>query len=235
MQKNFLRNFQALKPIFSRKLIKLFEFFQRTIVQNLAVINWYFKRATFPLIRGGIQYLLFRSAKTPPMLGKRIVILYRRKITLGRLVYIGSNTFINAYSRNGIFLGDRVTIREYGYIQGSSSPRNPGDGLIIGNNVYIGPRSNIGVGGEIIIGDNSLIGADFTVVSENHLFNGDQISSTQVSRKGISIGTKCWIGHRVTILDGVSIGDNSIVGAGSVVTKSFPPGSRIAGVPAKCL
>jgi tetrahydrodipicolinate N-succinyltransferase len=61
-----------------------------------------------------------------------------------------------------------------------------------------------------------------TVVSENHSFDGSGVSSTLVTRAGISIGERCWIGHRVTILDGVVIGDNTIIGAGSVVTKSFP-------------
>jgi acetyltransferase-like isoleucine patch superfamily enzyme len=181
------------------------------------------------------QSPFFGSLATPPLIAKRVEILYRRKIRLGKFVYIGSNTFINAYSKEGVRLGDRVTIREFGYIQGSSSPSNPGEGLNIEDNVYIGPRSNFGIGGKINVGKQSLIGADFTVVSENHSFNDDGVSSTAVTRLGVSIGDRCWIGHRVTILDGVVLGHNSIVGAGSVVTKSFPPGSRIAGVPAKCL
>jgi acetyltransferase-like isoleucine patch superfamily enzyme len=202
---------------------------------HLAQINWYAKRAFFPFIRGLSQFFFFKSAVTPPLIAKRVEILYRRKISLGKLVYIGSNSFINAYSRDGITLGNRVTIREYGYIQGSSSPKNPGEGLKIGDNVYIGPRSNFGIGGEITIGAATMIGADFTVVSENHSFDQNGISPTSVTRAGIIIGSHCWIGHRVTILDGVMIGDNTVIGAGSVVTKSFPVGSRIAGVPAKCL
>jgi acetyltransferase-like isoleucine patch superfamily enzyme len=206
-----------------------------SVTAHLAQINWYAKRAVFPFIRGLSQFYFFKSAVTPPLIAKRVEILYRRKISLGKLVFIGSNSFINAYSRDGITLGNRVTIREYGYIQGSSSPKNPGEGLKIGDNVYIGPRSNFGIGGEITIGAATMIGADFTVVSENHSFDQNGISPTSVTRSGIIIGKHCWIGHRVTILDGVVIGDNTVIGAGSVVTKSFPAGSRIAGVPAKCL
>ena len=214
--------------------MKIF-FVPNAIRGNLIVFNWYAKRAVLPFLRGVTQYFFFRSATTPPLISKRVEILYRRKISFGKFVFIGSNSFINAYSKDGIRLGDRVTIREYGYIQGSSSPRNPGEGLTIGDNVYIGPRSNFGVGGKISIGAESLIGADLTVVSENHSFDDNGVSSTLVTRAGISIGERCWIGHRVTILDGVVIGDDTIIGAGSVVTKSFPAGSRIAGVPAKCL
>ena len=54
-----------------------------------------------------------------------------------------------------------------------------------------------------------------------------------IKRLGIKVGNNVWIGDKVTILDGVEIGDNSI-GAGSVVTKSFPAGSKLVGV-AKCM
>jgi len=204
-------------------------------MKNVNMLEWYAKRAFIPFLRGMTQNLLFKSSATPPLIGKHVRLIYRRRISLGKLVYFGDYCFINAYSEKGISIGNRVTIREFGYIQCSSSPRNPGKGLEIGNNVYIGPRANIGVGGEITIGNECLIGADFTVVSENHEFSDSGVSSTQVVRKGISIGQRCWIGHRVTILDGVTIGDNSIIGAGSIVTKSFPAGSRIVGVPAKCI
>ncbi|MDD3040470.1 DapH/DapD/GlmU-related protein [Bacteroides sp.] len=55
------------------------------------------------------------------------------------------------------------------------------------------------------------------------------------SEEPIVIGNDCWIGTRVIILPGVEIGDYSIVAAGAVVTKSFPPYSIIGGVPAKLL
>lgn len=52
--------------------------------------------------------------------------------------------------------------------------------------------------------------------------------------KNIVIGEKCWIGMNAVLLPGVVLGDNTIVGAGSVVTKSFPQGSCvIAGNPAQ--
>ena len=51
----------------------------------------------------------------------------------------------------------------------------------------------------------------------------------------ISIGRGCWIGQNVTVLPGVTLGDNVIVGAGSIVTSSFPSNVIIAGSPAKVI
>jgi len=48
----------------------------------------------------------------------------------------------------------------------------------------------------------------------------------------IRLGSNCWLGARVTVLKGVSIGHGSVVGAGAVVTESLPPFSMAAGVPA---
>lgn len=206
--------------------------------QNLLLlkkVRWVLKRGLFPAFRGLFLFSFFAGRSLPPLVGKGTTLLYKRMIRLGRWVFIGNYVSINAYSLNGISLGNRVTIREFGIIQCSSSVENPGVGLVVGNNVYIGPRCNIGVGGEIVIGEGTLVGADFTAVAENHLQTDEGISKVEVTRNGISIGKNCWIGHRVIILDGVTLGSNSIVGAGSVVTKSFPPGSKIAGIPARQL
>lgn len=56
-----------------------------------------------------------------------------------------------------------------------------------------------------------------------------------VTRQGIDIGSDCWIGAKVTILDGVSLGRGCVIAAGSVVTRSFPEHAIIGGVPAKLL
>jgi acetyltransferase-like isoleucine patch superfamily enzyme len=73
------------------------------------------------------------------------------------------------------------------------------------------------------------------MIAENHNFdNAAQPMNTQgVSNRGIRIGNDVWIGACVTILDGVNVGDHSILAAGAVVTKDVMPYEIVAGVPAR--
>ena len=87
------------------------------------------------------------------------------------------------------------------------------------------------------IGSDTIVGQYFSVHSENHVFSDPEtlIRDQGVSRQGIEIGSDCWIGAKVTILDGVSLGRGCVVAAGSVVNQNFPDHSIIGGVPARLL
>lgn len=106
----------------------------------------------------------------------------------------------------------------------------------LGNNSDIGYKCELH--GPIAIGDDVMMGPEVVMYTRNH-----ETSSLEVPMRlqgetvpnPIKIGNDCWIGHRVLILPGVQLGDHTIVAAGAVVTKSFPPYSVIGGVPAKLL
>ena len=103
----------------------------------------------------------------------------------------------------------------------------------IGKNVWISFALNRGYyvqgGNGVIIGDNTIFASGVKIISANHDF--DNLSSW---KKGapVTIGKNCWIGANSSILPEVNLGDNVIVGAGSVVTKTFPSNCIIAGNPA---
>ena len=82
----------------------------------------------------------------------------------------------------------------------------------------------------ISIGNGCAISHDFTVMDSNaHELNGSRDASPVV------IGDHVWIGTRVTVLPGVSIGDGAVVAAGALVVNDVPAGSLVGGVPARIL
>lgn len=84
----------------------------------------------------------------------------------------------------------------------------------------------------ISIGDNTIFAAGVKIISANH--DTENLNKWE-EEKPIVIGKNCWIGANAVILPGVELGDNVIVGAGAIVTKSFSSNFIIGGIPAKVL
>ncbi|MCD8238259.1 MAG: sugar O-acetyltransferase [Clostridiales bacterium] len=108
-----------------------------------------------------------------------------------------------------------------------------GKNIIIGKNVFIGSCCYFQDQGGVKIGDGVLVGHNTTFATLNHCF--DPVSRSSTIPKPIVIGDRVWIGANVTILPGVTIGDNAIIAAGAVVTKDVPADSVAAGVPARVI
>ena len=108
-----------------------------------------------------------------------------------------------------------------------------------GKNTHVGERVFINSGckfqdqGGIYIDDDALIGHNATLCTLNHVQDPAQRAS--MIAKPIHIGKKVWLGANVTVLQGVTIGDNAIVAAGAVVTKDVPANTIAAGNPAKVI
>lgn len=188
------------------------------------------------ILRGLKLLFLFKKPRMI-MLGKGVRFFNAGKIRLGRFVKLGDKVYMSALGREGITLGDNVGLGAYSRAIVSTSLNNIGSFIRIGNNVGIGEFAYLGGAGGLEIGDDCIIGQYFSCHPENHNYGDSEslIRLQGVTRKGIMIGKNCWIGSRVTILDGVAVGDGCIIAAGAVVTKSFPANSIIGGVPAKLL
>lgn len=110
-----------------------------------------------------------------------------------------------------------------------------------GSNISLGANSLINMNctlldtGKIEIGDNTLLAPDVKIYTAIHPINPKERFMEEgkicTSTKPVKIGNNVWIGGNCTILPGIEIGDNSVIGAGSVVTKSIPKNAVAYGNP----
>lgn len=106
-----------------------------------------------------------------------------------------------------------------------------GKNITLGKNVFINACCHFQDHGGITLGDDCLIGHNVVFATLNHGIAPHERASTYPAP--IRIGKNVWIGSNSTILQGVTIGDNAIVAAGSVVAKDVPANTVVGGVPAK--
>jgi acetyltransferase-like isoleucine patch superfamily enzyme len=108
---------------------------------------------------------------------------------------------------------------------------NYGKHIIIGKNVFINFDCTFLALGGITIEDDVLIGPKVSPITENHPLKSEERKG--LVGKPILIKKNAWIGANATILPGVTIGENSVVAAGAVVSKDVPDNTIVGGIPAK--
>ncbi|MDI9338947.1 MAG: acyltransferase [Sediminibacterium sp.] len=188
------------------------------------------------LIRG-LKLIFYGKQPKTALLGKGVSFFNASQLQFGKYMRLGDGVHISALGKKGISIGNNVSIGSYSRLIVSASFNDIGEYIKIGNNVGMGEYSYLGGAGGLEIGDECIIGQYLSCHPENHNTGNIQesIRHQGVTRKGIKIGKNCWIGSKVSILDGVEIGDGCIIAAGALVNKTFPPNSVIGGVPARIL
>lgn len=139
-----------------------------------------------------------------------------------------------------ISVGDNVSIRGRSWIAAYDTyfGYHYTPELLIGNHVVINFNCHIACINSIDIGDHTLISSDVLITDHTHgstaeyALKKNRRTEPLVSKGAVSIGRNVWIGEKVSILPGVCIGDNSIIGANSVVTKNIPENCIAVGNPA---
>lgn len=126
-----------------------------------------------------------------------------------------------------VSIGQGVSIYDGVWLQAEAQGQ-----LTIGSGTYIGHHSHIHAVSDLTIGSNCVIADNVLINNSEHIKGNIQ----QISTRGpINIGNRVFIGQNVVILANVTVGDDAIIGAGSVVTKNVPAGATVVGVPARII
>lgn len=110
-----------------------------------------------------------------------------------------------------------------------------GCNIRLGSHIYINFGALILDCAEITVGDHTLIGPNLGIFAADHALDAEERIHGACSGKPVHIGKNVWLGGDVKILGGVDIGDNTVIGAGSVVTKSIPANVIAVGSPCRVL
>ena len=173
-------------------------------------------------------------------LAKRNLKKIARNAIVGNGVVVSHEAAVMAPTPERVCIGDNSEIACTLACQGNGKIR-------IGKNAWIGAKTVIGSVEEIVIGDYAIISTEVHIYDNNNHpispkqrqqmsesgFHSDLWKWHHSASKKVQIGDRVWIGERSTILKGVTIGNDAIVAAGSVVTHDVPSSTIVAGNPAR--
>jgi len=169
---------------------------------------------------------------------------WRRKVHAERFAHFGRDSII--YKPIGILCPDRIEVGERVVVQRdamfslveAAHGRRHDPRLRIGSDTHIGPGLWVSCVGHIEIGEFNLFGSNVMIADSYHQYEDPDtpiIRQPMAEARPVRIERGCHIGANAAILAGVTVGRNSFVGAGAVVTRSVPPNSVVAGNPARII
>ena len=189
----------------------------------------------FKIIKQKIKVILSPKQKQTLsfFIHKIKLFFYRKKI--GKNTFIDKTVHVLGWSHVSIgtetLIGEQTWLNVNGRINGFEH-------IKIGNYCYIGRRNLLSSSRELIIGDFVMTSNDCKFLGNNHIFTDPlkpYIATGTTNDDVLKIGANVWVGAGAIVLGAVTIGHGSIIGAGSVVTKSIPPFSIAVGNPCKVI
>ncbi len=168
-------------------------------------------------------------------IGKSVKIRGKNNIRIGRLTRVEDFCELDGFGEQGIVIGRRCKIGKFSIVRVPGVPFEKGAGVEIGDGTTFGEYCFIGGAGRVRFGNGNSIGQYCSFHPQNHLPFEDSFGcdETKTSELGIEFGDRNWVGAKATILDGASLGDESIVGACTLFRGRFGSRKLVVGVPAE--
>ena len=162
------------------------------------------------------------------LIGKNVIIRDKENISIGKFTRIEAYCELNGYGAMGLKIGSRCKIGRFTVLRVPGDPLTPGAGIAISEGTTFGEYCFVGGAGLVTIGRNNSFGQYVSIHPQNHL---SATKSGPTESLGVRVGNENWIGAKATLLDGVSIGDNNIVGAATLVSRNIETDQKHVGVP----
>lgn len=177
---------------------------------------------------------LFRKCGRSLTMGINVVLRHPHRVSMGDNVIVDSGCTIDAKGTEGegVIIGDGV------FIGAGTIISMAGGTIEIDDGANIGSYCRIGTYGHTRIGKKGLLAAYCYLVGATHEIESTDVpilDQPTITRGGVTVGDGTWLGARVTVMDGKSVGCHTVVGAHAVVTEDLPDFCIAYGVPAKVM
>ncbi len=184
-------------------------------------------------LRSKVYRQLFWRCGQSVLFGRNVTLRVPKRIKLGNRILIDDNAVLDAKGdpeASFIRFGDEVEVSRNAILACKA-----GGSITLGDFVSIGRNALLSAIAAIKIGDNCSIGPYATILASGHDWSDPD---TPVLLQGRAIGdivieNNVWLGAHVTVMDGVTIGANSVIAVGAIVSQDIPPYSIAAGSPAR--
>ena len=165
------------------------------------------------------------SSSNPDKLVAR-VIEYLNEVRVGsdhqeNIIQDGNWNVFQIDSKASLIVGNNVICRNFENFHVSSGK------LILNDGVFINNSCSFNCMERIEVGNGTMMGEGVRFYDHDHVYTAEKIEKWQWTTAPIRIGRECWIGSNVTILKGVTIGDNTIIGTGCLIHNDIPSNSMV--------
>lgn len=158
---------------------------------------------------------------------RKLLIRASYDVRMGSRVYVSAGAHIRTFDGGRVIIGSNCDIHDGVLIEAHRGIVRIGDGAVINRG------TTIVAGQEIAIGNDALIAEGVTIRDQQHGRSSRPYRLAGMINAPVSIGANVWIGAKATVLAGVTLPDDSVVGAGAVVTRSPDRAGLLLGIPAR--